>query len=1089
MISVKRRVQFVVLILLCGIFAFAQDIDIPSITPASPSISVCGDGTFTITVTNDSADPITGITINALVVENAGSHTGSGDFTFTSATPGGYGESPPMVTWEDVTLEGHGSPGGTDTWTGTVTVRPSCEAVIGRALLVSVTYSTGLPPTETTDYAWSGPITVLRPNLAIEVVPLSQRRAVGETAAWDIYVKNVGVGDLTNINLTATLGAGFNPSGVTTGTIPGPIGPQARVLWTHLEADIISCSNLTLTVDGSYGDCGVGGAPCGTDHVEDSITLDYRTPNLSYSFTSDPLNVPYCGDGVVTVQITDNDPAGGTAGTINNLYMGIILPDQLVVYGSPANYTPGPPPPPYGPPDIAGEFSLGTLHRGESTTLTFNVRWKDPCNPSLCDSIIFVPRFKDDCGSDFSPPIQELHIGDPPMVPYFEIRKTGPINLNQGEGGDYDITVTFHAPEGTSITATTIDDVPAAFVASDPSDGGSAIGQVVSWSDRVFTVGAGEDHVTKTYTVTLTPNYASANCGDDFVNRVTITPSGHVCTTCVVQPATATLPLVNTPVLHVEKSGSNTLYVNGAASTYTISVSYSGPLAGGQTPPVRVVDYVPAGVTITNSGGGAYDGTAHTITWVLPAGTLVADGTITLTYDMQLTPVSGYDPCNCGTTFDNRVTAELIVPSIFAGCSDEDTLTIAVQCDNEDQAPFTIQKTVDFTSQDLCGCIAYTNTITFGQNISDWTNVTFTENGNNGQRFSGGSSTGNATFRLNRGGTIYTDTKPITLGSPYGLGGLSGFPHASPPSVPADILAGDVLTVTYTLCLPSGIPPQSFVDWTDIGVAGFVPLCATGNTLFHQGVWVTAVRRPANLTILHFCHWADASNPCSNIINKCEDATFQLYLAQTNPSYNAVVTVDLNGHYSYDTDQTPTYGDGANPLLTGFAGMKPTYSGGVLTWTFSEIPGSGTGYIQFKVHKDCSAETLINASAVGEDLCGITSTPSTAEFEARGTWEGNIIIKKTPQVIYSVDKLPTWVIYVTNRGSGTAYNVAVADTLDTGLPVRPGPPLLDHRGRSVDRDAYQPGQPAPYLAYPRHRAGDHRRDHSDGPGHLLRPAQ
>ena len=55
--KMKIRLAIILLILVCGIFALAQD---AGITPTQPSISICGNGLFTITVDNTGATEITG---------------------------------------------------------------------------------------------------------------------------------------------------------------------------------------------------------------------------------------------------------------------------------------------------------------------------------------------------------------------------------------------------------------------------------------------------------------------------------------------------------------------------------------------------------------------------------------------------------------------------------------------------------------------------------------------------------------------------------------------------------------------------------------------------------------------------------------------------------------------------------------------------------------------------------------------------------------------------------------------------------------------------------------------------------------------
>ncbi len=53
---------------------------------------------------------------------------------------------------------------------------------------------------------------------------------------------------------------------------------------------------------------------------------------------------------------------------------------------------------------------------------------------------------------------------------------------------------------------------------------------------------------------------------------------------------------------------------------------------------------------------------------------------------------------------------------------------------------------------------------------------------------------------------------------------------------------------------------------------------------------------------------------------------------------------------------------------------------------------------------------------------------------------GDLLIEKTPEVYYATTNTVEWkIIYLTNRGSGSAYNVWLDDVLGAGLDFTPAP--------------------------------------------------
>jgi len=1023
--KMKIRLGIILLLLVCGIFALAQD---AGVTPSSPSISICGDGLFTITVDNTGATEITGVIVNAQVPTN---------YLFVSATPGGSepstSGSPPLVTWDNGGT-GYTIPAG-GSWSETITISPGCDATIGSSLDVTVSYNEGADIN-----ASSGGITTLQPNLVLDVTPLVQTLTVGSTATWSVVVRNTGVGDLNNITITATPAAGltlidgtpadFPTVPATIATIPPGGSVDLSAIYGNVTASVDSCTDIYMTFNGVYG---CGGTDCETVNVEGSVELDYRTPNLDYTFVTTSgggdVDIPYCGTDTVTIDVTNS---GANAGRINDLTIGVLLqpaatPNQIDITNvsgtgdlSSVTYNTG-----------TNQFeNIGDLVPGAFGTITFDVSWENVCQPVDCESIIFEPIFTDDCGALFYPPVKELPVTTAPPAPTFTVTKTqtSPAALevpDEGEFVDYEIEVTLNADATITATADVVDTFPTSFTVVN-SGGGTVAGNTITWAGESFTGG-----VTETYNIRLQADYNGTDCTVVIENSVIVTNSSNVCGVCSLADVTASSPIISDDILTVSKAGPNSLHINGTAETYTITITYDGPLcdygSGNETPALTVTDTFPidsASIPQLVPGapppGASVVVSSPTITWTINPGTLTKGAPFTLTYSAQMIPSPGpIDPCDCGHVITNSVTAT-IDPGACITCSETATLGIAIECDDEITAPIDVGKTSDVATQELCECITYTNTIDFNNDLLTWSDIEIVENADNSQLFFGGGNSGTAQFEFNdvSAGTTETLTGTITLGVGFDLGTL-GF--STQPET------NDTLTITYTICLTSVSTIGDFVSWTDVSIDGYSSQCPA-DTDFHEGVWITAIERPADLSIAEFCHYF--SGECSFVISKCEESTFKLDLDQTNPSYNVVVEVELLDNYSFVAGTTVYSG-----ILAGYV-VVPVYDpvASTVTWDLGDIPGAGTGTIEFNVYKDCDDENEIRANVTFEDNCW-TSFTDTEPYEAIRSWGGDLLVKKTPEVIYVKDRLnyPTWTMYITNRGSGTAYNVNVIDTLGTGL--------------------------------------------------------
>ena len=103
----------------------------------------------------------------------------------------------------------------------------------------------------------------------------------------------------------------------------------------------------------------------------------------------------------------------------------------------------------------------------------------------------------------------------------------------------------------------------------------------------------------------------------------------------------------------------------------------------------------------------------------------------------------------------------------------------------------------------------------------------------------------------------------------------------------------------------------------------------------------------------------------------------------------------------------------------------------LLTWYLGDMVTSG-GSIAFKVQKSCELKREVSANLSYIDNCG---TPLNDSYSGRPLLldRASLYIDKTPELIQAKGKKLQWRIYLSNKGTGTAFNTTMVDTLESGL--------------------------------------------------------
>ena len=485
-------------------------------------------------------------------------------------------------------------------------------------------------------------------------------------------------------------------------------------------------------------------------------------------------------------------------------------------------------------------------------------------------------------------------------------------------------------------------------------------------------------------------------------------------------------PPVSTSSLSVSIGGAAAVVQIGESFNYEISSSYSGPgsCGSGAIGVVTVVDSLPDGVTVTDTGGGAWvdggDGRGGTITW-----TYTPPASFNTSITVQA-PDASQCETYCNTYLNNSITANVID---CCGCdlSDSDSQLTAIECAEGVSA----EKTSSSPTQ-RCRDTSYTNTYTFsgdsGVVLSD---LNFTEHAESQQVYNA-----NLSVNLTGSGDI-TGCAAVTDNTP---GGSLILDFSGCPATP---LAGETLTIAYDLTATSAVSAcgeTTFYSWSslDLGVSGSGCL---GDGIIHETTEVGIISPAMALVI----------DVLGEVFHVCESKTIAITLTQTsantNPKDVKLVLSGLN-YIMVNLFGVVCGGDVAPVSCT------PTIdANGDYVWMFNDVfNGSGElATLQFDLQKRCGANGELRATVYYDDLCSDdTNTDELCSTVATETpallLSGDLLIEKTPDIYHADSNSVQWEIYLTNRGTGTAYNVWMDDELGSGLLYEHGvnPVVVDN---------------------------------------------
>ena len=468
----------------------------------------------------------------------------------------------------------------------------------------------------------------------------------------------------------------------------------------------------------------------------------------------------------------------------------------------------------------------------------------------------------------------------------------------------------------------------------------------------------------------------------------------------------------NKSSLTVTKTGPGVIDLGGQG-TYTITADYTQPpdCAGNYPTSATIVDTIPDGWTIIAPSDNPPDVivSGNTITWNWNP----AEGAFS--EDIILAAPDGCGSCN--TVHENSVVVTLTDCCDCALTADA-TQTTVLRCNDS-----SVDSTRTATPASNCGTITYTNTYGFAaDSAADYSTLTFTDDNGHDQQYAGNLS-------VIANGNDITSSVVVADNTPGGTLEITGFSGGS--------TAGTTLVISYDMKMTSDTTTPcsgaSFYSWAGLNLGpgtGTAQCPDAGDTSFAEVV-VQPPGMTASVGTLPFFADKCATFPIT--------LTFDRTSGRANP-YDVRAELVLNGYKIVNTAADPITCSGVAPDDCTPADLDDP------EWRFGDRFAASAGTeatIDLRVQAPCPGGGELVTTVYYDDQCDEDSDgggeiygdscTSTGTNAAGAVLEPNLVIKKTAEQVFTTNNEVKWVIYVSNIGAGTAYNLEVADTLDDGI--------------------------------------------------------
>lgn len=414
---------------------------------------------------------------------------------------------------------------------------------------------------------------------------------------------------------------------------------------------------------------------------------------------------------------------------------------------------------------------------------------------------------------------------------------------------------------------------------------------------------------------------------------------------------------------------------------------------------------------------GTIDLTGNTLTWTLTPAQAAASPSLIIE------TVTTNDPCEAGAYINN--TANIINAQTSCPCPESASASASMYLQSkEPPAGVELDETKEILNTPAEGSfnvcpssdVQYSVVLNFDAGSAGvWTNSYMQDDMQGGQVYAANSLTYDAGsgFTSVPGANI-TSVSPLTVDLGF-LNAVTG----------GDAVAGKSVTFQYELTVSNAAltpcePAGSFLSETEVYVSQSTAGCSeAGGSRFFLGVQVPVSRAALDIGIDLQTNSVSRSQPLTSADTQPVHVSVDKLTAWN--ANNVVVTVDTS-NYEYL----------GNPTYVGFGAQTPSVShvGNDLTFTFAAPLGSGeSGDIYFDAVKTCTNDYSISARVDYEDDCG-QSCSDTAGDSPTVQLAGDLRVNATPAQVQASSGELMWTFYITNKGSGTAYNVILTEELD-----------------------------------------------------------
>ncbi|MFC4820186.1 DUF6923 family protein [Dokdonella ginsengisoli] len=897
--------------------------------------------------------------------------------------------------------------------------------------------------------------------------------APGGALSWNLLVTNHGPGASSGFTVSDVV-----PAGVTGVASPTPGCTVAGNTVTCVGGALASGDTFTITITGNAPNpftAALTNTATVTGNEQDpnpandtaDATVAPQPPQLTVSKTAtpNPFVVGQSGSYVITVQNAGTGPTTAPITVADTLPSGVTF---VSAAGAGWSCT--------GAPALSCTFA-GTLAAGATTTLTIDVTVNagatnadnsatasgggDPGCPAAgrCTGTVVVPVSA----------IADLGI----------TKTDGSTIYTPGSPITYTI-VASNAGPSIAVGATVVDTIPPGITgatwtavysagASGPPGGTGSINATV-------TIPAGG---TATFTLTGT---VDANATGPLTNTATVASPADT-PDPVPGNNSATDTDAQGPQLTVAKSATPNPFVVGQPASYAIVVTNSG--GAPTSAPITIADTLPAGITLTTSGGAGWTCTGTTALSCTFSGTLAAGASTTLTLNVDVaasaangdntaTASGGGDPgCPAATRCVGTVVVPVTPVADIAVLKTVDNATPNVG----EQVTFTITAT-NLGPNDATG-VAITDSLPFGMTLVSATPSAGTFDAASGlwtigNLPDGASQTLTLTVSIDVAGTLTNhavvsasdQTDPDTSNN-SAAAAVNAEPSAdigilktvddAAPNVGSDV----TYTLTVTNHGPNDATGVEITDNLPAGVSFASAVPSQGSYDSGSGVWIVgALANGASATLTITVHVDQAGpitntatvthqdqfdpNPTNNssgttINGQSADLAVTKTVDNAAPTVGEQVTFTITIHNNGPSDATNVVLTDQLPATLSFVSAAPSQgsydpAGGL--WTIGTLTAAGptsTATLTITATVVDAGATTNTATVTGADQ----PDPNPANNSDSASLNGNpladlLVTKSGPATVTPGDDV-VYTIVVTNQGPSEATNVVVADATPAGL--------------------------------------------------------